>query len=66
MAAAVIDMHALRRRDDQRLAGLGGAEIDPGMDDVIAVVLPERFGVIGEIGAHAIQAPVEGRWGGME
>ena len=66
MAAAVIDMHPLRRRDDQWLAGLGGAEIDPGMDDVIAVVLPERFGVIGEIGAHGDQAPGEGRWGGME
>ena len=54
VAAAVVDMDALGLGDDQGLARLGGAQIDPGMDDVVAILLPERFGVIGEIAAHEI------------
>ena len=52
MAAAIVDVHALRRRHDQRFAGLGAAQIDPGVDDVVAILLPERLGVIGEIATH--------------
>jgi len=37
-----------------RARGSCGAQIDPGVDVWVAILLPERFGVIGEIAAHGI------------